>query len=159
MSVPPQLMQAMMARQGGGASAAPGAAPGATPGMGTPPRPGGAPGAPMAAGMTTPQAQQGRQAMGHVQVQIAMQVLEHALPMLGSGSKEGAAVIRSLDSLSKTFGNKDNGDLVPAQLVSMIQQMPQMGGGSPMQRQLLAQLQHGGPPQPGAAPPPPGAAS
>lgn len=107
----------------------------------------------MAAGMTTPQQQAGRQTMGHVQVQIAMQVLEQALPLLGSGSKEGAAVIRSLDSLAKTFGNKDNGDLVPAQLVSMMQQMPQMGGGSPMLRQLMAQMQRGG--QPPQAPPSP----
>lgn len=136
MSVPPQIMQAMMARQGAQPPAG-GAPPGASAGSA----------APMAAGMTMPQSQAGKQTLGHVQVQIAMQVLEQALPMLGSNSKEGAAVIRSLDSLAKTFGNKDNGDLVPAQLVSMMQNMPQMGGGAPMMRQLLAQMQRGAPPQ------------
>ncbi len=155
MSVPPQVMQALQAaRQGGGAPTPPGGQP-----------PGGASQAPtqppMASGMTTPQQQAGRQTMGHVQVQIAMQVLEQALPMLGSGSKEGAAVIRSLDSLAKTFGNKDNGDLVPAQILSMVQQMPQMGGGAPLQRQILQQMQQGAqgaPPGAGAQPGQPQAA-
>jgi len=110
----------------------------------------------MAAPMATPQPQHGRQEMGSVQVHIAMQVLERALPMFGSQSKEGAAIIRVLSSLSKDFGHRDTGDLVPAEIMSMVQGMSQQGGGTPVQRQLLQQMQGGNNP-PNAAGSNPGA--
>lgn len=114
---------------------------------------------PMGSPMASPTNASGQQAVGHVGVQIAMKVLEHALPAFGSETKEGRAIIRTLNSLSKDFGKQDDSDLVPAEIMQMVRQMPQMGGGSPVQRALIAQMRQGnagGPPQapPGAAAPP-----
>jgi hypothetical protein len=103
--------------------------------------------------MAAPQPQQGRTELGTVQVHIAMQILERALPMFGSTSKEGTAIIRTLSTLSRDFGQRDTSDLVPAEVMSMVQGMGQQGGGAPVQRQLLQQMQRGNnpaQPQPGA---------
>lgn len=156
--MPPAAMQALMAAKAG----AP--APGATPGAPTTPQPPGtsptgmAPqgGAPMAAPMATPTPPAGRQETARAHVNIAMTMLEQALPAFGTQTPEGAAILKVLSSLAKDFGQKDSSDLVPAQIMEMVRGMPQMGGGSPVQQQLIKQMQAGQqggqPPQAGAAP-------
>ena len=114
----------------------------------------------MGSPMAAPQNANGKLEAARVNIHLAMNMLEQALPAFGSETTEGKAIIRTLSSLAKDFGKKDAGDLVPAEIMSMVRSMPQMGGGSPVQRALIQQMQHGNmPPQqpgpPGA--PPPGA--
>ena len=162
MGVPPEVLQQMMAR--GGQGGAPGGQPppGAPPG-GAPPGAGAPAGqaSPAAAPMAAPQEKQGKMAAASTNVHIAMNMLEEALPAFGSESDEGKAVMKALTALSKLAAKRDSSDLVPAEILQMVRQMPQMGGGTDIQRMLLQQMS--GPKPPGGAPPgqppqqPPGA--
>lgn len=138
MSVPPQVMAAL-SRSGQPQSPA-----------------AGHPAAPMGSPMATPQANHGEQEQAHAKVSIAVQLLEQSLPQFGANSVEGKALLRALTLLSKDFGSKDSGDLVPAQVMQMVHALPQMGGGTPVQRALLAQMRSGQSQgaQPGAQPQP-----
>lgn len=75
--------------------------------------------------------------MGMVQVESAMQMLEQALPSLGSTTPEGAAVLKAMTALAKVFNRPEAQELVPAQIAelaraqapSAMQQM--ISGGQP----------------------------
>ena len=57
-------------------------------------------------------------------VQIAIQVLEHSLPLLGSGGEEGQAVLKALTTLQKVFSGAKSESLAPAELMQMMSTMP-----------------------------------
>jgi hypothetical protein len=83
---------------------------------------------------------------------IAVNMLEQALPAFGSESEQGAAILKCLSTLSKFVAKKDNTDLVPAEVMQMVSQLPQMGGGTQMQRQIMQQMRaQQAPPQAGPA--------
>src|SRR5512146_2439654 len=116
--------------------------PGAGPAPAMPPQvPKGPAGSPMA----QPSPSAGNKQMGMVNVESAMQLLEQALPSLGSNTPEGAAVIRAISALSKNFMRQKAEPLIPAQIMELARAQggpaPNLGGG-------------GGAP-PGAAPPQP----
>lgn len=141
MSVPPEIM-AMM-QQGGGQQ------PGQQPGQGQPPQmpPSGAEtlGAPMGSPMATPQPKAGLQAAARTNIHIAMNMLEQALPIFGSESDEGKAILQTLSKLSNKFGKSDEGDLVPAQIMQLMRAEPSMGGGTPQQQMMRQQPGQQGP--------------
>lgn len=114
MSMPPDQMAAMMGGQGApaGGPAAPGA-----PGS-----------APMGAPMATPEPAAGQHQAAIVNVQMAINMLEQALPILGSHTDEGQIVLTALKSLSKQFGETKSQELVPAELQMMMQSAQQPGG-------------------------------
>ena len=103
-------------------------APGA-PGAGGMPQPAQAGGAPM----STPQPAQGDKQNAMVNVSLAMDLLEQTLHALGSESEEGQAILTCLSGLSKKFGHTKakSQDLVPAELMQLMQSLPQAGGMSP----------------------------
>jgi len=150
----------MAAMGGGGAQppAAPqppqGGAPN-MPGAGTnAPKPGGPAGAPM----SNPQQKEGLKAAAATNVHIAVNMLEEALPAFGSESKEGEAILKALAAVSKLVAKRDSSDLAPAEIRQMVASMPQMGGGTDVQKQILKMMsQPQGAPQPGGAPMMPGA--
>lgn len=123
---------------GGGAGGKPGGAPG---GMPQSPRPGGTP-------MAKPQEKEGMKEAARVNIHIAMNMLEQALPPFGSESKEGKAVLKILGMLSKEFGKQDASDLVPAEVLQMNKALPQAGGGTDVQRMLMQMQKQGGGAQP-----------
>lgn len=131
MSVPPEIL-AMM--QGGGQQ------------QGQPPQPNMPPsgaetlGAPMGSPMATPQPKTGLQAAARTNIHIAMNMLEQALPVFGSESDEGKAILQTLSKLATKFGKSDDGDLVPAQIMQLMRSEPSLGGGSP-QQQIMQQQQ------------------
>lgn len=148
MSVPPQVMQQMMAQKQGGAAGAPGQPPGAQPG-GMPGQQGVAGGAPQAAPIAQPQEKSGLKAAAMANVQIAMNMLEEALPAFGTESKEGMKLLDILKGLGKLASKRDSSDLVPAEVLQMVRQLPQMGGGTDVQKMLMQQMsQAGKPPMP-----------
>lgn len=99
--------------------------------------------------MAQPTPNDGAKQMAAVNVEGAMQMLEQALPGLGSNSEEGACVLKALSHLSKYFNRQKNAELVPAQLMELARAQKQ----SPM-----AGMMGGGGGAPGAAPPMPQAA-
>jgi hypothetical protein len=128
MSVPPELMQRMM--QGGGQGG-----PQATPRAPAQ--------APAAAPISSPQKKEGLKAAAHTNIHIAVNMLEEALPAFGSESAEGQKIIGALKTLGGLVAKRDESDLVPAEVLQMVRQLPQMGGGTDVQRQILQQMQQG----------------
>lgn len=118
MAVPPDQMGAMLGAGGPGAGAPPDMLPGESP---------------QAAPMTTPEAPEGLREAAKVDVMLAVKVLERALPAFGFDTKEGRAILNTLKSFSKVFGmsEQSTAELMPAELQSLMQQMPAGEGGSP----------------------------
>jgi hypothetical protein len=150
--MPPELMKLIAG--GAGKSAAPPQMPAGAPPQGA--SPGGAP-------MSTPQPAAGEKQNAMVNVTLAMDLLEQTLPSLGSESEEGQAVLSVLSKLSAKFGHTraKSQELVPAELMQLMQSLPQMGGMSPEAKAMGQQPMQmpgmpgggmpGGQPQPMAA--------
>lgn len=100
--------------------------------------------------MSQPGKKDGNSEKGRVQVHVAMNMLEQALGLFGAETKEGQAILKHLGGLAKQFGDNDTSDLVPAELKEMVGSMPQTGGGSQVQQQIMKMMQGGG--QPGGMP-------
>ncbi len=139
--MPAQMNPELMKLVGGGA---PGGMPPGGP-QGTPQA------APVASPMSTPEPKEGDKEGAYLQIQMAMDLLEKTLPALGSESEEGSTVIKALSLIGQKFGEKrdKSKEFVPAELMSLMQQMPKGAagahpGGAP-----------GAPPGGGAAPPQP----
>jgi hypothetical protein len=121
-------------------------------GMGAPPpMQGGMPSGPAGSPMSTPQKQDGKKESSHVQVHIAINMLEQALQGFGSETKEGKIILKTLDKLSSTFGGHDATDIVPAEIQQMVKGLPQVGGGTDVQKQIMQMMQKP-PQQPGGMP-------
>lgn len=95
---------------------------------------------PAAAPMSKPQNKKGLQAAAQTNVHIAVNMLEEALPAFGSESAEGGKILAALKSLGSLVAKKDTSDLVPAEILQMVRRLPQMGGGTDVQRQVLEQM-------------------
>lgn len=145
MSVPANLMQQMLKQQQGGAR---GATPPAAVGMQGPQATDARTMPPAAAPFATPQEKRGQKATALANVHIALTLLEQAIPDLGSDTPEGMAVIKATQGLAKLAGDHDNSDLVPAEIMQMVKQMPQMGGGTPIQQELMRQMAQANAPKP-----------
>jgi hypothetical protein len=117
------------------------------PGAGGPQGEGGQPGAtppgqsPGAAPMSSPQDKRGVKAAAHTNLHIAVNMLEEALPAFGSESEEGSNIIKALNILAKMIAKKDTSDLVPAEVLQMVRRLPQMGGGTAVQQQIMKLMQ------------------
>jgi hypothetical protein len=95
---------------------------------------------PMSAPMLTPEDKQGDQANAKVNVQMAMDLMQQALVGFGSDSKEGKVILDVISSLAKVFGETEGKtrELIPAEIMQMIQSLPQTGAASPAMRALAA---------------------
>jgi hypothetical protein len=104
---------------------------------------------PMASPMSTPEPKMGSKAAANINIQMAMDLLEQSLPALGSESEEGQQIMKSLTSLHKVFGKREakNRELMPAEIMQMIQTLPQ-GGGMPPEAKAAAQAPVQGMPSP-----------
>lgn len=91
---------------------------------------------PMAAPMSTPEPKAGNVEGARVNVQMAMDLIQQSLPAFGVDSPEGKSLLQILKTLGSTFGMKEaqTRELVPAEILQMIQTLPQAGGASPEQR-------------------------
>ncbi len=152
MSVSPELMTQMMQQRGqsppaGGASASP-------PGAGMPPgagAPGQGPGPPAASPISKPQDKKGLKVAAMTNVHIAANMLEEALPAFGSESQEGQKILSALKVIGPLLAKRDSSDLVPAEILQMVKSLPQMGGGTQVQQQIMRQMAQGQQKPPAAA--------
>lgn len=95
---------------------------------------------PMGAPMLTPEEKKGDQASAKVNVQMAMDLMQQALVAFGAESVEGKKILDVLSSLARVFGETANTsrELIPAEIMQMIQSLPQTGAASPALRSLAA---------------------
>jgi hypothetical protein len=102
-------------------------------------------------------------------ISMAMDLLEQALPALGSESEEGQKVLNGIRTLTTILGAKKSkvNSLQPTEIMQMLQNLPQAGGATPegkamQQAPLIPGMSPGGAPPPmppmggGAGGPPPG---
>jgi hypothetical protein len=145
MAVPPDMLAMIKKDRAGATPPAPAATPDAGyNGMSAPEAP------PMGAPMATPEPKLGEKESASINVQTAMDLLEQALPKIGSDSEEGKAIMAAVTGLTKLFGKREakSRELMPAEIMNMISSLPQAGGANPEQR-VAAQA-----PVPGTATPP-----
>ena len=90
--------------------------------------------------MSKPQDKRGLKAAAQTNIHIAVNMLEEALPAFGSESEEGGKILAALKNLSAMLGKKDTSDLVPAEVLQMVKRLPQMGGGTNIQQQIMKQM-------------------
>lgn len=155
MAVAPDRMMELIRNQQGGGAAAPA----------TPPPP---PGAemtpaggmsdqttpPMGAPMSTPEPKMGNKEGAMVNISMAMDLIEQALPSLGSESEEGQKALAAIRSLTTLLGPKKQKtrELQQSEILQMLQNLPQAGGGTPEGRAMSqAPAVPNLPPMPGAA--------
>ena len=91
---------------------------------------------PMSAPMSTPEPKAGNKEGARINVQMAMDLLQQSLPAFGSDSEEGKAILEIMKKMGSAFGMREaqTRELVPAEILQMIQTLPQAGGASPEQR-------------------------
>ena len=148
MSATPEALMKLMQ------SGSPGAQPGQP--IGQPQQPGASPNTPSSP-MATPAPKEGLRKSAEVNVQIAMNMLEQALPVFGTESKEGKSILEILLKLAKSFGESDTQDLQGSEILQLMRQTPQIGGSAMAQQQLQkAQGAQHPPGQPGQPPGMPG---
>lgn len=154
MSVPPDRMMDLIKSQRGSdtalpaSSSAPPADTGTLSGAETPP---------MASPMTTPEPKMGNKEGAMVNLSMAMDLIEQALPSLGSESDEGQKALAAIRSLTSVLGPKKNKtkELQQSEIIQMLQNLPQAGGATPEGRAMSqAPAVPNLPPMPGAGMPP-----
>jgi hypothetical protein len=134
MSVPSEKLMEMIKGQRGAPSAAPApAAPddSAQSDVETPP---------MSAPMSTPEPKMGSREGAMINISMAMDLIEQALPALGSESPEGAKALAVLRQMSGILGGKKEKtkELQNAEIMQMLQNLPQAGGATPEGKAMAA---------------------
>ena len=148
MSVPPdKLMELIGKQQGNPAESAP-ENPSAMSDQTTPP---------MSAPMSTPEPKMGNREGALVNISMAMDLIEQALPSLGSESAEGQKALAAIRALTGLIGprKQKTNELQQSEIIQMLQNLPQAGGATPEGRAMSqAPMVPNLPPMPGAAPSP-----
>ena len=101
-----------------------------------------------------------------INVGMAMDLIEQSLPAIGSESEEGQKLVGALRSLSGVLGGRRQkvGELQNAEILQLLQQLPQAGGATPEMKAMAGMpavpgmAPGGGAPPPAMPAPPPGGA-
>ena len=124
------------------------------------------PSGPMTSPMSTPEPRMGSKEGALVSLSMALDLIEQALPALGSESPEGQRAMAALRSLSGLLGPRKSkaSELQPSEIMQLLGSLPQAGNVTPEVAAILGP-RSGAPSLPGAAgamtpppvpPPPPG---
>jgi len=91
---------------------------------------------PVGAPLSTPETPSGEKESAKVGVQIAIDMLTQSAQALGMDSAEGKTVLQCISTLSRQFGKRqsDTRELMPAEIMNLIQTLPGAGGASPEQK-------------------------
>lgn len=121
-----QELMALMGGAGGAGIPMPGAEPPTTPT------------APMGAPMSTPEPKSGEREAAMINVSMALDLIEQALPALGSESGEGRKLLSALGTLTSILGprKQKTGELQNAEILQLLQNLPQAGGGTPASKMI-----------------------
>ncbi len=86
--------------------------------------------APMSSPMSTPEPKMGNREAAMINLSMAQDLLEQALPAVGSDSEEGRSILGAISTLNKVIGPKKSktNELQPTEIMQMLQTLPQAGG-------------------------------
>ena len=112
---------------------------------------------PMPTPMSTPEPKAGVREAALVNISMALDLIEQALPALGSESMEGKKALSALANLTSVLGPKKQraGELQNAEILQLLQNLPQAGGGTPGSRAIASAPPNLGLMNPPGAPPAP----
>ena len=148
MSVPPDKLMELIGKQQGNPAETPAASTTSMSDQTT---------APMSAPMSTPEPKMGNREGALVNISMAMDLIEQALPSLGSESMEGQKALAAIRALTGLIGprKQKTNELQQSEIIQMLQNLPQAGGATPEGRAMSqAPMVPNLPPMPGAAPSP-----
>lgn len=122
MALTPERLQSLIQGQPAADAAPTGAA--------TPPE---VPAGPMASPMSTPEPKMGSREGALVNLSMALDLIEQAIPALGSESAEGQRAMAAMRSLSGLLGPKKarTNELQPAEILALLGNLPQAGNVTP----------------------------
>ena len=88
---------------------------------------------PMASPMSTPEPKMGNREGAMINLSMAMDLIEQALPSLGSESEEGQKALAAIRSLTTLLGPKKQKtrELQQSEIIQMLQNLPKAGGNTP----------------------------
>jgi len=92
-----------------------------------------------------------------INIGMAMDLIEQSLPALGSESEEGKKALDAIRNLTGVMGPRKakTNELQQAEILQMLQSLPQAGGASPEAKAIAQAPIPGMPPQGGAPSPSP----
>ena len=110
---------------------------------------------PIAAPMSTPEPKMGSREAAMINIGMALDLIEQSLPALGSDSEEGKKALDAIRVLNGVMGPRKGktNELQQAEILQMLQSLPQAGGATPEGR-AIAQAPIPGMPPAGGAPSP-----
>ena len=93
---------------------------------------------PMTDPMSTPEPKAGQKEAAMINVSMALDLIEQALPAVGSETPEGKKLMSALSALTGLLGPKKQktGELQNAEILQLLQNLPQAGGGTPGSRMI-----------------------
>ena len=96
--------------------------------------------APMASPMSTPEPQKGAQEQARLSVMMALDMIQQAMSTFGPDSDEGKVLADIVSKITTKFGERESEtrQLIPAEILQMIQTLPQAGGATPGQREAAS---------------------
>jgi len=157
MSVPADKLMELMkgVRSAGAPAPVPGMAPGPTPGMPAPMTDAETP--PISAPMSTPEPKMGSREAAMINIGMAMDLLEQSIPALGPESEEAKKTLDAIRNLTGILGPRkgQTNELQQAEILQMLQSLPQAGGATPEGKALAQAPVPGMPPAGGMPKPPP----
>jgi len=85
---------------------------------------------PMGSPMSTPEPKMGNREAAMINLSMAQDLLEQALPAVGSDSDEGRSILNAIGVINKVIGPKKSktNELQPTEIMQMLQTLPQAGG-------------------------------
>ena len=110
--------------------------------------------------MSTPEPKMGNKEGALVNLGMALDLIEQALPSLGSESPEGQKAVAAMRALTGILGPQKSrtSELQPAEIMQLLGSLPQAGNVTPEVSAILGPKPGAGaPPMPPAGGPPPGA--
>jgi hypothetical protein len=109
---------------------------------------------PMGAPMSTPEPKMGSREGAMLNVGMVIDMLEQSLPAFGATSEEGRVVMDVISKLNKMIGGRKatTNELQQAEIMQLMQTLPQAGGATPEGR-AMAQAPIPGAPMMGASQP------
>jgi len=95
---------------------------------------------PMPSPMSTPEPQAGQQEQARLNVMMALDMLQNALQTFGMASEEGQALQDVVAKITSKFGKRESEtrQLMPAEIMNLVQTLPQAGGATPEARAIAA---------------------
>ena len=108
----------------------------------------------MGSPMSTPEPKLGNKEGALVNIGIVIDMLEQSLPAFGADSQEGKVVMDAISKLNKMLGGRKSSvnELQQAEIMQLMQTLPQAGGATPEGR-AMAQAPIPGAPMMGALQP------